>query len=129
MPSLVSLATVADVQDRAPQPLTDAERDRASVLIADASAIVVVKVPDLPQPPPATAVGVICTAVLRALASPADGNKSETVGTYTRTAAHEGGGLYLTDEELDLLRAPRPAPRGAFTIWTVPPTPQAGGGG
>ncbi|ONI86927.1 hypothetical protein ALI144C_09740 [Actinosynnema sp. ALI-1.44] len=94
---------------------------RAAVLIADASAIVYAKVPDLSQPPPATAVGVICTAVLRAMASPADGNKSETIGEHTRTAAHEGGGLYLTEDELDLLRPPSPAPRAAFSIWTTSP--------
>ncbi|MBP2320487.1 hypothetical protein JOF56_000872 [Kibdelosporangium banguiense] len=129
MSSPAPLATVSDVQDRAPQPLTEAERARATVLILDASAIAFSKVPDLPQPPPATAVGVICTAVLRALASPADGNKSETIGGHSRTAAHEGGGLYLTDDELDLLRAPPPEPRGAFSIWTVPPTPPAGGDG
>jgi hypothetical protein len=123
------LATVTDVQARTEVQLNTEQQNRAAVLIADASAIVYAKVPDLPQPPPATAVGVICTAVLRALASPPDGNKSETIGQHTRTAAHEGGGLYLTDEELDLLRAPRPEPLGAFSIWTIPPTPQARGGG
>jgi hypothetical protein len=123
------LATIVDVQARHSQPLSDAEQARAAVLLADATAIAYAQVPDLPDPPPPTAVGVICTAVLRALATPADGIRSETVGGYSRTAAHEGGGLYLTDDELDLLRAPRPAPRGAFSIGTVPPPPQARGGG
>lgn len=117
------LATVADVQGRTEVPLSAEQRARASVLIADASAIVYARVPDLPRPPPATAVGVISTAVLRALASPPDGNKSERVGEYTRTAAHEGGGLYLTEDELALLRPPTRSPRGAFSIWTSAPRP------
>lgn len=64
-------ATVADVQARSPQPLDDEQQARAAVLLADASAIIRTKVPDMPQPPPDTAVGVVCTAVLRALATPA----------------------------------------------------------
>ena len=68
------------------------------------------------NPPPPTAVGVVCTAVLRALNVPADGLKEEAIGGHSRTSAHEGGGLYLTDDELDLLR---PTPNGgAFSIWT-----------
>jgi hypothetical protein len=121
------LATVDDVNARADHPLTDPERVRATVLITDATAIVYTHVPDIPTPPPATAVGVICTAVLRALSSPADGIRSETVGGHSRTVAHEGGGLYFTEAELDLLRPQRPQPRGAFSIWTVPPG-QTGGG-
>jgi hypothetical protein len=119
------LATVADIEARADHPLTDPERARATVLLADAMAIVYTHVPDIPIPPPATAVGVVCTAVLRALASPPDGIRSETVGGYSRTVAHEGGGLYFTEAELDLLRPQRPQPRGAFSIWTAPDT---GGG-
>jgi hypothetical protein len=112
------LATVTDVQARTPQPLTDEQKARVAVLLADASAIARSKVPDMPAPPPDTAVGIICTAVLRALATPADGIESETVGDYSRTAAHSGGGLYFTADELDLLRPIPPAPRGAFSIWT-----------
>lgn len=113
------LATVADVQARTELQLTPEQQARTAVLVGDASAIARARVPDLSDPPPATAPGVIATAVLRALASPPDGNKSETVGGHSRTAAHEGGGLYLTEDELDLLRPPAPAPRGAFSIWTV----------
>ncbi|MEV4313000.1 hypothetical protein [Actinocrispum sp. NPDC049592] len=130
MPPLVSLASVEDVQARADHPLTDEERSRTTALLADAAAIAYTYVPDISTPPPPTAVGVVCTAVLRALASPADGIRSETVGGYSRTVAHEGGGLYFTEAELDLLRPPRSQPRGAFSIWTVPPAPstQTGGG-
>ncbi|MBE1574483.1 hypothetical protein ACFORH_38800 [Amycolatopsis roodepoortensis] len=117
--SLPPLATVADVRKRSEAPLTTEQEARAAVLLEDASAWVRHEVPDLSDPPPDTAPGVICTAVLRALASPADGNTSETVGGHSRTAAHAGGGLYFTEDELALLRAPVPAPRAAFTIWTV----------
>ncbi|WNV86572.1 hypothetical protein [Umezawaea sp. Da 62-37] len=118
MSAPVPLATVADVQARTEVQLTPEQQARAAVFIGDATAIIRTRVPDLSDPPPATAPGVIVTAVLRALASPADGNKSETVGSHSRVAAHEGGGLYLTDDELDLLRPPVLAPRGAFSIWT-----------
>ena len=119
MTTLPPLATVADVRARADVPLTAEQEARAAVLLADASARVRQKVPDLPDPLPDTAPGVISTAVLWALASPPDGNTSETVGGHSRTAAHAGGGLYFTDDELDLLRPPVPAPRAAFTIWTL----------
>jgi hypothetical protein len=119
---MAPLATVDDVQVRADHPLTDSERTRATVLIADATAIIYTDVPDISTPPPATAVGVVCTAVLRALSSPADGMRSETVGGHSRTVAHEGGGLYFTEDELDRLRPQRPHPRGAFSIWTTPDT-------
>ncbi|WP_433268168.1 hypothetical protein ACQPZF_03540 [Actinosynnema sp. CS-041913] len=114
----IALATVADVQARTEVQLTVEQQARAAVLIGDASAVIRARVPELSDPPPATAPGVIATAVLRALASPPDGNKSESVGSHSRVAAHEGGGLYLTDDELDLLRPPPAAPRGAFSIWT-----------
>jgi hypothetical protein len=113
------LASVGDVQARAAQPLDDEQLARAAVLLADASAIVHTKVPDMPQPPPDTAVGVVATAVLRALATPADGLTNETVGEVSRTAAHAGGGLYFTADELELLRPVPPSPTGAFSIWTV----------
>lgn len=88
------------------------------MLIADASALVPVRVPDLPSSHPATAPGVICTVVLRALASPPDGNTSETVGG-TPVAAHAGSGLYLTEDELELLRPRVPTPRAVFLIRTA----------
>lgn len=119
MAAPLPLATVLDLQIRTDAQLDPAAQARAEVLIADASALARARVPGLPIPPPATAVGVICTAVLRALATPPDGNKSETVGGYTRTAAHAGGGLYLTDDELDLLRPPPSSAGGAFSIWTA----------
>ncbi len=116
---ILLLATVADVQARSAQLLDDEQLARAVVLLADASAIVRAKVPDMPQPPPDTAVGVVCTAVLRALATPADGLTNESVGEVSRTSAHPGGGLYFTDDELALLRPTHPEPGGAFSIWTV----------
>lgn len=116
---LALLATVADVQARSAQPLDDEQLARVAVLLADASAIVRTKVPDMPQPPPDTAVGVVCTAALRALATPADGLTNETVGEVSRTAAHAGGGLYFTDDELELLRPVPPSPSGVFSIWLI----------
>jgi hypothetical protein len=119
MPPRTPLATVDDVQVRTDVQLTAEQQARAAVLLSDASALARARIPGLPDPPPETAPGVICTAVLRALASPPDSNKSETVGGHTRTAAHSGGGPCLTDDELDVLRTPTPAPRGTFSIWTA----------
>jgi hypothetical protein len=112
-------ASVNDVQARSPQPLDADQQARAAVLLADASAIIRTRVPEMPQPPPDTAVGVVATAVLRALANPADGLTNETVGEVSRTAAHAGGGLYFTEDELELLRPVPPTPSRAFSIWTV----------
>lgn len=111
------LATVDDVQARAARPLDESERARAAVLIHDATAIVHARVPAIGHPPPATAVGVISTAVLRALETPADGLASETAGNWSRTVAHDGGGLYLTDDEIELLHSAEPR-SSAFGIWT-----------
>ncbi|CRK55431.1 hypothetical protein [Alloactinosynnema sp. L-07] len=119
MPSHPPLATVVDVQARTDVAFTPEQQSRVAVLIADATALVHARVPGLSSPAPPTAVGVISTAVLRALATPPDGNASETIGAYTRTAAHAGGGLYLTEDELDLLRPPASSAGGAFSIWTA----------
>ncbi|WP_026424675.1 hypothetical protein [Actinokineospora inagensis] len=115
----VPLATVSDVQARTDQDMTPEQQARAAVLIADASALARSRVMPFPNPPPDTAVGVICTAVLRALGTPADGTKSETVGGHTRVPAREGGGLYLTDDEIDALRPAAPNRGGVFSIWTT----------
>ncbi|PWK83191.1 hypothetical protein C8D88_11176 [Lentzea atacamensis] len=111
------LATVDDVQARTEQQFTPAERARVTVLCADASAMARSLVPSMTVPAPATAVGVVSAAVLRALATPPEGLKDEAIGGHSRTLAGDGsGGLYFTDTELDLLR---PAPNGgAFSIWT-----------
>ncbi|KJK50423.1 hypothetical protein UK23_10500 [Lentzea aerocolonigenes] len=112
----IPLATVDDVQARTEQVLTPAERARVTILCADASAMARSLVPSMTVPAPATAVGVVSAAVLRALATPPEGLKDEAIGGHSRTLAHDGGGLYFTDTELDLLR---PAPNGgAFSIWT-----------
>jgi len=113
------LATAADVQARSAQPLDDEQQACAAAPLADASAIIRTKVPDMPQPPPHPAVGVVATTVLRALSTPADGLTNKTVGEVPRTAAHAGGGLYFTEDELELLRPVPPSPSGAFSIWTV----------
>lgn len=89
-----------------------------TILCADASAMAHALVPMMTVPPPATAVGVVCAVVLRALAAPPEGLKEEAIGGHSRTLAHDGGGLYFTSAELELLRPPVPAPRGAFSIWT-----------
>jgi hypothetical protein len=96
---------------RKPAPLnrSTTSSKRAAVLLLDASAVVGALVPDMPQPPPDTAVGVVSMAVLRALATPSDGLSTETVGEVSRTAAHSGSATTPVP----------PAPRGAFTIWTV----------
>lgn len=115
----VPLATADDVQARTEQQFTPADRARVTILCADASAMARSLVPTMPVPAPATAVGVVSAVVLRALATPPEGLKNEAIGGHARTLAHEGGGLYFTRDELELLRPPATVPRGAFSIWTV----------
>lgn len=74
------LASVADVQARTDQEFNETDNARVAVLLGDATAMVGVLVPDMPMPPPDTAVAVIAAAVLRALATPPDGIRTETVG-------------------------------------------------
>jgi hypothetical protein len=112
------IATADDVQARTEQEFTPAERARVTVLCADASAMARSLVPSMTVPPPATAVGVVSAAVLRALAAPPEGLKDEAIRGQSRTLAHDGGGLYLTRDELELLRPPTPVPCGAFSVWT-----------
>jgi hypothetical protein len=126
----LALAMFADLQARTEIKLSPGQETRATVLLTDASARVRQQVPDLPDPPPETAPGVVCTAVLRALASPPDGKTSETVDGHSRTVAHAGGGRYFTDAELEItntrpgdVRQPREmvGPRRslpAFCRWT-----------
>ena len=110
-------ATADDVQARTEQQFTPAERARVTILCADASAMARSLVPSMTVPAPPTAVGVVSAAVLRALATPPEGLKDEAIGGHSRTLAHDGGGLYFTRDELELLRPPTPVPRGAFSIW------------
>ncbi|MCP3800325.1 hypothetical protein NLX83_13760 [Allokutzneria sp. A3M-2-11 16] len=114
------LASVADVLARTDQEFNDAERARIAVLCADATAIARSRVPTMPSPPPPTAVGVVAAAVLRAMDTPPENVRAEAVGGHSRTLAHEGGGLYFTDAELDLLKpVSATSNRGAWSIWTV----------
>lgn len=70
------------VQARTDVELTSEQKARAAMLIADVSTMARDRVPNLPNPPPATAPGVIRIAVLRALAHPPTGATSErTAGT------------------------------------------------
>ncbi|MFJ8965868.1 hypothetical protein ACIRG5_41415 [Lentzea sp. NPDC102401] len=112
------LATADDVQARTEHEFTPTERARVTILYADASAMAYTLVPSMPDPPPATAVGVVSAVVLRAFAAPPEGLEEEAIGGHTRTLAHDGGGLYFTADELKLWRPPVPVPRGAFSIWT-----------
>ena len=75
-----------------------------------------------PSPPersvPAEAlVLVLCAAVLRVLKNP-DGKQREQLEDYSYQMADgaASGTLYLTDEELLVLRPSSPSPSGAFTI-------------
>ncbi|TWP46039.1 hypothetical protein FKR81_37335 [Lentzea tibetensis] len=115
------LATVADLQTRTEVELTLEQKglggsaDRRCVRNGTRPRPGIFR-----SPPPATAPGVICTALLRTLASPPpDGNTSETVGGHTRTAAHAMA--FSTSPMTSSTRSARPCPepRGAFSIWTA----------
>lgn len=99
------------------RPLTDAEQSVASALLDDAWAILNTLAPavsDLESDSPAEAVAksLVCAAVLRVMRNP-DGNKSESIDDYsfTRDASVAGGGLYYSDDELELVRGVEPKAR------------------
>ena len=84
-----------DVQARTETQLTPVQRALAAVYCADASAMAHNRVPNMANPPPPTAVGVVCTAVLRALNVPG-GVDQTSPEDYHADAGDEG-----VDTELD----------------------------
>lgn len=76
-----------DVQARTDQQFTLAERARVAVLCADATAMARGLVPTMSTPSPPTAVGVVSTAVLRALATLPEGIKTSTDAPSTAYAS------------------------------------------
>lgn len=120
---MAAFATLQQFEARFERPLTAAEQARVTVLLDDASAIIRAQMPNLPDPPPETVVGVVCAMVARAIRNP-EGKRSETIDdySYTRDNAVSTGDLYLADAERDLLGSPG---GGAFSITPLyPPCPE-----
>jgi hypothetical protein len=68
LPDLPPLATVADIQARTDVEQTVEKQARAAVQIADASAIIRARVPELSDPPPRDRTRCDPTALLRTMA-------------------------------------------------------------
>lgn len=105
----VSLAGLADVQARFPRLLTDDETSRATVLLDDATAIVLASYPSAATSP--VALQVVANMVKRALlGSGPEGIKAEaeTVGPFSTSVTYDNptGGLYLTAADRVLLGGP-----------------------
>jgi hypothetical protein len=79
------------------------------------------RLPALEIVTPATAVAVCCAMVLRVLLNP-EGKRSEAIDDYSYTidSSRSTGELYMTDNELAMLRPPRTT---SFSI--VPGAPAA----
>ncbi|WP_329177813.1 Gp19/Gp15/Gp42 family protein [Streptomyces sp. NBC_01477] len=118
---MADFATVDDVNGRLiGRDLTDGERVKIPALLADASAKMRERVPDIDTRQPDTAKGVCCAMVLRVVLNP-EGKRQQSVDdySYTTDSARSSGELYLTPQELADLR---PAVGGrAFSI--VPGSP------
>lgn len=107
------------------RPLTPAEEVIAPAIIVDSQDILEGAAEDLGITPPGVSeerrlriyVRVISAMVIRVLQNP-DGILSETIDDYTyrRDSAVSSGALYVSDAELDQLRAPGKRRRGAFTV-------------
>lgn len=118
-------ATVQDVAARW-RALSDAEKTLTTTLLADASAVIRAKVPDVDtrigngKLDPALPRLVTVNMVLRVLRNPR-AIRSETVGPYSATydPALTGGFMVLTADELALLAAPVTV-NPAATTATVP---------
>lgn len=104
------------------RPLTDAEDSVAGVLLDDAAAILLSKIPSIPERVEAGTLDrvlverVQAAMVIRVLSNP-DGKRQETIDDYswTRDNAVSTGLLYLAEDELALL-APVTQQGSAFTI-------------
>lgn len=119
---MADLATLADLADRLGRDLTDAETRQATAWLHDATAIILDRFPRYATAPTQSSTSVCAAMVLRVLKNP-DGKRSETIDDYSYTIdqARSAGELYLTENELELLRT---AVSTAFSIVAVmPPDP------
>lgn len=118
---MADFATVEDLRARLlGRDLTPDEEAKAPALLADATAIIQARFPQLdPATPPPSAVGVCCAMVLRVLRNPA-GLRTEAIDDYSYTidSSRSTGELHLTEQEARTLRATLGA---AFSI--VPGVP------
>jgi hypothetical protein len=122
---LPALASVSDLEARLgldPETLTDGELARARAALADASALVRLEsgktwVDDLGVlTAPDALIRVTLSAAQRNYVNP-DGIVQETVGPFARRLSDQSTGVYLTKEELAVVRRFRPA-SGLWTLRT-----------
>ena len=99
-----SLAALSELENRTRPLAGTADEGRAVAALADASALVRAEVPAalLGPPVPLLVVAVVCQAAARVVRNP-EGYSSETVGEYSYRY-DTGGGVYLTDAEVKILR-------------------------
>ncbi len=98
------------------RPLSPAEEALATLLLADAWAVLNARVPNLDArtsavPPEPLLTGLLIqveTAMVRRVMSNPDGIRQESVGqwSYTRDQSLSSGALFVSAEELDLLLSP-----------------------
>ncbi|MCU1488287.1 MAG: hypothetical protein JWN67_5033 [Actinomycetia bacterium] len=123
---MTDFATTADVAGIW-RPLTTEEQVVATNLLAYASVIIRARVPGIDD---RIAAGTLDGALARMTAAEMvkrrlenpDGYRSEQIDDYsfTRDQEHSAGGLYLTDDEMGLLRGSRPR---AFSVTPGRPEP------
>jgi hypothetical protein len=116
---MTALATPQDLADRLGRALSSVESARSGALLDDATAIIVDRFPQYGTTPTAASTAVCCAMVMRVLLNP-NGLRSETIDDYSYTidTARSAGELYLTDNEIAMLR---PIRTSAFSIVPVMP--------
>lgn len=115
----MAIATIDDVQDRASWELSEDERRLSGTLLRDVEAILVSRLPRLPdraarsEPYRDLVVQVEANAVLRVLRNP-EGYRQEAEGnySYSLSAAVASGRLWILDDEWAMLGGRR----GASTV-------------
>lgn len=123
---MADFATVDDVNGRLiGRDLTDAERAKVPAYLADASAMMRSRFPNLDTDDNPNAVGVCCAMVLRVVGNP-DGKRQETIDDYSYLidSSRSAGELYITEHEAELLR-PQQRSRSAFSIVPTAPVESA----
>lgn len=126
----MAYATVDDLEKRW-RKLTDSEKERAEVLLGDASAFLASELSRVGKSAEDDELlqinlrVVSCAMVKRIMASAVDGNYSQiskTAGSFSEqfTVANPSGDMYLTSNERNLLGIPVKSTKAGFVMYATP---------
>ncbi|MFF1756132.1 hypothetical protein [Streptomyces sp. NPDC058266] len=110
-------ATVEDYEARAGVTLVEPQRSQVQAYLDDASALMRRHIPAGFTPDPATTRAIAVAVVRRVMANPG-GYRQRSIGQYSETLG-ENGGLYLTEDEIDMLQPEDNADPDADAAYTL----------